>query len=354
MDDGLHRVKTFLLKRWALVFLLGLLTFFSLTGRGFFSFENFQDIMIASTSVLMLAMGMTFVIATGGIDLSVGRTMGLCAIAMAQIIKTLTVMNVSPLISIVFAIICTLLIGICTGLINGFLVAYLKVPSFIATLGMLGIAHGLALIISRGFPIGNLPDVVMNLGNSHLFYILPGQWINFFQMPENVLPSQLRDVTRLIPVVAIVVIAATIFMFIILSKTQFGKHTYAVGNSMVVARRAGINVKTHLLKVYCLASIFAALGGIIYVFRYGSASPLAGEGLMLNSIAAVVIGGASLYGGTGDIQGTILGALIIGTITIGLVILGVQPFYQYAFIGIIIIVGIIIDQLSQQRLSENE
>ena len=345
-------LKEFALRRWSLIFLLFLLIIFSITGRGFFSIENFQDIFLASTSVLLLGIGVTFVIITGGIDLSVGFTMGFTAVVMASIVRDLTKVNVPQPISIVSAIIIALIIGLITGLINGYLVAYLKVPPFIATLGMYGIAHGAALIWSGGFPVANLPDIVMSLGNKYLFYYLPDQWLTFFSMPENVPHSALRHVVRLLPLVTIIVIAIAIFMIIILSKTQFGKHTYAVGCSKTVARRAGIKVKIHLLKIYCISSLFAALGGISYAFRYGSGNAEAGAAHMLNSIAAVVIGGASLYGGTGDILGTFVGALIIGTLQIGLVILGVQPFYQYIAIGAVIILGVLFDQLSHGKLTE--
>ena len=349
-----YKLKEFALKRWSLMFLFVLLVFFSITGRGFFSIENFQDIFLASTSIMLLGIGVTFVIITGGIDLSVGFTMGFTSVVMASIIRDLSQAGFGPGISILIAFVPTVAIGIITGLINGYIVAYLKVPPFIATLGMYGIAHGAALLWSGGFPVANLPDTVISIGNRYLFYFLPGKWLTFFHMPEGVPHSALRHVIRLIPLVAVVVIVIALFMVVILSKTKFGKHTYAVGNSMVVSRRAGIKVRSHLLKIYCLASLFAALGGITYVFRYGSGNAEAGAAHMLNSIAAVVIGGASLYGGTGDIQGTIIGALIIGALQIGLVILAVQPFYQYIAIGAIIIFGVILDQFSQGKLNQIE
>jgi len=349
-----HRLENFFLKRWSLAFLLILLIFFSIAGKGFFSLENFQDIFLASTSVMLLGIGVTFVIITGGIDLSVGFTSGLTSVVMASIVRDLSLAGYSPGLCIFIALVPTLLVGLLTGMVNGYIVAYLKVPPFIATLGMFGIAHGAALIWSGGFPVANLPDTIISLGNRYLFYYLPGQWLSFFQMPPEVPHRVLRDVIRLIPVIAVVVILIAVIMIVILSRTQFGKHTYAVGNSMVVARRAGIRVKNHLMKIYCLSSLFAALGGISYVFRYGSGNAEAGAAHMLNSIAAVVIGGASLYGGTGNIQGTIIGALIIGALQIGLVIMGVQPFYQYIAIGSIIIFGVILDQLSQGKLIEIE
>lgn len=349
-----RRLKTFFLKRWSLAFFLILLIFFSIVGKGFFSIENFQDIFLASTSVMLLGIGVTFVIITGGIDLSVGFTMGLTSVVMASIVRDLSIAGYQPAFCILLALVPTFLVGLATGLVNGYIVAHLKVPPFIATLGMFGIAHGAALIWSGGFPVANLPDAVISLGNRYLFYYLPGEWLTFFRMPPGVPHTDLKNVVRLIPVVAVVVILIAVFMIVVLSRTQFGKHTYAVGNSMVVSRRAGIRVKSHLLQIYCLSALFAALGGISYVFRYGSGNAEAGAAHMLNSIAAVVIGGASLYGGTGDIQGTVIGALIIGTLQIGLVIMGVQPFYQYIAIGSIIIFGVILDQLSQGKLIEIE
>jgi len=351
---GSLEINNILLRRWPIFFLLLLLCFFSITGTGFFSLENFQDIFLASTSVLLLGIGMTFVIISGGIDLSVGFTMGFSAVVMASITRDLTLQNVSPFISILLAILAALIIGIFIGLVNGYLVAFLKVPPFIATLGMYGIAHGAALIWSGGFPVGNLPDILASLGNRYLIYYLPQEWISFLSMPDNVPHSELRNVVRAIPLSALFVIGIMIFMMIVLSKTRFGKHTYAVGCSQSVARRSGINVKHHLLKIYCISSLFAALGGVYYTFRYGSGNAEAGAAHMLNSIAAVVIGGASLYGGTGNIMGTLIGALIIGTLQIGLVMLGVQPFYQYIAIGVVIVVGVVFDQLSQGKLSETD
>jgi len=349
---GSLEINNFLLRRWSVIFLFLLLCFFSITGTGFFSLENFQDIFLASTSVLLLGIGMTFVIISGGIDLSVGFTMGFSAVVMASITRDLSMLNISPFFSISLAILAALLIGIIIGLVNGYLVAFLRVPPFIATLGMYGIAHGAALIWSGGFPVGNLPDILASIGNRYFIYYLPQEWISFFSMPDNVPYSDLRNVIRAIPFLALVVIFIMIFMMFVLSKTRFGKHTYAVGCSQSVARRSGINVKRHLLKIYCIASLFAALGGIYYTFRYGSGNAEAGAAHMLNSIAAVVIGGASLYGGTGNIMGTLIGALIIGTLQIGMVILGVQPFYQYIAIGAVIVVGVVFDQLSQGKLSE--
>jgi len=348
----LSQTYNFLLKRWSAFFLLFLLLFFSFGATGFFSLSNFQDIFLASAAVLILAIGMTFVIISGGIDLSVGFTMGLSAVVMASITRDLTLQNVSPLCSISLAIFAALCIGITIGIVNGFLVAFLRVPSFIATLGMYGVAHGAALLWSGGFPVGNLPDSLAASGNSYLIYLLPGEWISFFNMPDNVAHAQLRHVTRIMPVAALLVLLLMIIMTVILSRTRFGKHTYAIGCNPSVALRAGINVKIHLLKIYCISSLFAALGGIYYTFKYGSGNAEAGAAHMLNSIAAVVIGGASLYGGTGNITGTLTGALIIGTLQVGLVMLAIQPFYQYIAIGIVIILGVVFDQLSRNKTNE--
>lgn len=350
---GLKKLKEFILRRWSLFFLLLLLISFSITAQGFFSSENMQDIILASASVLILGIGVTFVIISGGIDLSVGYTMGLSAVTMAYIIRELTKINTHPIISVLIAFIVALFMGLIVGLINGYLVAYLRVPSFIATLGMFGIAHGVALLISGGFPIASLPDIISSLGNRYIFYYKPREWLSFFKLPENIEASELREVVRIMPLVVIFITIITIFMIIILSKTKFGKHTYAIGCSEAVARRAGIKTKVHILKIYCISALFAVLAGALYVFRYGSGNTEAGAAHMLNSIAAVVIGGASLFGGTGDIQGTTIGALIIGTLTIGLVMLSVRPFYQFIVIGAVIIIGVLIDQFSQGKLRSN-
>ncbi len=345
-------IKNFLIKRWSLVFLLILLAFFSIFGTGFSSIANIQDIFLAATTTMLLGIGQTFVIITGGIDLSVGFTMGLSSVIMATLVRDLTANGVLPVFSILLGIGLSMVVGIATGLVNGYLVAFLKVPAFIATLGMYGVAYGLALIRSGGFPVGNLPAIVGSLGNRYLFYILPGEFFSLLHMPEGVEPTQLRNVMRILPLVVIVVLIIAGLFIIILSKTQFGKHTYAIGGDEDVARRAGVKVKSHLMKIYVISSLFAAMGGISYTFRFGSGNAQAGAAQMLMAIATVVIGGASLYGGTGDIQGTIVGALIIGTLQIGMVFLGVQPFYQFIVIGLIIIFGVLLDQLSQRKYLE--
>lgn len=346
--ERFKQIESILIKRWSVLFLLVLLVFFSIVGKGFFSLGNFQDIFLASMTIFLLGMGETFVIITGGIDLSVGFSMGLSSVIMATITRDLTAINITPWVAIVIAIAISLFVGIITGLINGFLVSYFKVPPFIATLGMYGVAHGFALIVSGGFPVANLPDIVASLGNRYLFYYLPGKFLTFFGRPDNVEHILLRQIIRIIPFMALIVIGIAVFVMIILSKTQFGKHTYAIGNSIEAAWRAGIKVKNHLLKVYVISSVFASLGGIVYAFRYGSGNAEAGAANMLNAVAAVVIGGASLYGGTGDILGTLVGSLIIGALEVGLVIMGVQPYYQYIAIGSVIIIGVLIDQFSQK------
>jgi ribose/xylose/arabinose/galactoside ABC-type transport system permease subunit len=344
VNSKLLKIRSFVLERWSIFFLLLLLIFFSITARGFLSIQNLQDILIASISVLILGIGVTFVIISGGIDLSVGYSMSLSAVIIAWFIRALTQNNTHPALSILTGLVVSFFVIMIVGLTNGYLIAYLQVPPFIATLGMLGITHGVALIVSRGFPIANLPQIISSLGNRYLFYFIPGKWFSFFILPENIPIEESRNVVRIIPLVVIVVAIIAIVMIIILSKTPFGKHTYAIGCSLEVAKQAGIKTKVHLLKVYSISALFTLFAGLIYVFRFGSGNVEAGSAHLLNSIAAVVIGGASLYGGTGSIKGTIIGALIIGTLTVGLVMLGVKPFYQYIVIGGVIIIGVLIDR----------
>lgn len=346
------RVGRLLLRHWSTVFVILMLIFFSVTGRGFLSFQNFQDILVAATSVLLLGIGVTFVIITAGIDLSVGFTMGLSAVIMASIIRVGMSLGIPVVFGILAGIALACVAGTAAGIVNGLLVALLRVPPFIATLGMYGIAFGTALVISGGFPIGNLPTVVGSLGNRYILYFLPGEWTQLFSMPADVPANQLRDVVRAVPLVTVFVIVVTGFMIVVLSKTQFGKHVYAVGNSQEVARRAGIKAKKVLIQVYSISGLFAALAGIAYVFRFASGHARAGEAHMLNAIAAVVIGGASLYGGTGKIQGTIIGALIIAILQVGLVTMGVQPFFQYIAIGSVIIIGVLLDQISKGKIRD--
>ncbi|GAK51977.1 inner-membrane translocator [Candidatus Moduliflexus flocculans] len=330
-------------RRWALLFLMMEIVYFSVAGTGYFTLNNFQNILVASTTVMLLAAGETFVIITGGIDLSVGFMVGFTGVICAKIMVTLQAQGVSQTISIPAGILAALVLGLIPGFVNGYLVTKLRVPPFIATFGMYGIAYGFAEIISGNVPVHNLPPAVGEIGHGYLLYYLPGK-TSWFRMPENLTRNEVKQVIGIIPnVVVLSAIVILIFAFI-LAKTRFGQHTYAIGGNKEAANRAGINVSRHLVKVYMISSFFASVAGVIYVLKFVTGRADAGSAKMLDAVSAVVIGGASMYGGTGTIIGTVIGGLIISCLEIGLVNLAIPTFNLYITVGGILIFAVLVDQ----------
>ncbi len=330
-------------RNWAVLFLLLEVGFFSLTGTGYFSLRNFQNILVASTTVMLLATGQTFVIITGGIDLSVGFIVGFSGVICAKTMVDLDAAGASQFLSIPIGIAVALIFGFVPGLVNGLLVAKLKVPAFIATFGMYGVAYGVAEIISGNVPVHNLPPAVGFIGNGYLLYYLPGR-LSLFRLPPNLSPEELKQAVGILPNVVMIALLLILVFAFVLAKTRFGQHTYAIGGNMEAAKRAGINVSRHLIKIYMISSFFAASAGIIYVMKFVTGRADAGSARMLDAVSAVVIGGASLFGGTGTILGTVIGALIIACLEIGLVNLAIPTFNLYIAVGAILIFAVLIDQ----------
>jgi len=339
-----REILVVLVKRWILIFLAIELVFFAIFGTNYLSLKNLQNILLTSTIVLLLATGQTFVIITGGIDLSIGFMVGFSGVICAKVMVTLQAAGISQSVAVSSGIAAALVLGLLPGLINGLLVARLRVPPFIATFGMYGIAYGFAEIISNNVPIHNLPTLVSSIGHGYLIYWLPEKAFTFFKIPENITRLELQNLVPIVPNVTIIAfIFIAIFAFI-LAKTRFGQHTYAIGGSVDAAERSGINVKRHLIKVYMISSFFASLAGVSYVLMYITGRAPAGSARLLDAVVAVVIGGASLYGGTGSIWGTIIGVLIIGILELGLVNLGVPTYNLYIAVGCILILAVLIDQ----------
>jgi len=341
---------TYLGERWSGFFLILLLVVFSLIGRNFFAVRNFSNILYFATIYLLLAAGETFVIITGGIDLSVGFVMGLVMVVSAIIMRDMFAAGQPVALCMVVGSIVGLALGVIPGLINGILVARFRVPPFIATLGMYGVANGITLNLCQGFPIYFLPPQVERLGNSFVAYFLPGRGVTFFQKPPNIAPEDIRNIVGIVPLtVLITAIIVAIFAFVLV-RTKFGRHTFAIGGSMDAALRAGINVPRHLVKIYILSSLFAAAAGVIYVFRAGIGHfTTISSSYELFAIAGVVIGGASMMGGKGSIWGAVIGVLILNVLENGLNIAGLQAFYRYIAVGVILIAAVVIDQLTPER-----
>lgn len=337
----------FTARNWALFFLLVLIGFFSIFATNFFSLRNFNNILIASTATLLLAGGETFVIVSGGIDLSIGFVMGFVAVSSATIMRNLYARGAgySELSCILVGCFVGLLLGLIPGFINGLLVAKLRVPPFIATLGMYGIANGLAWKICEGFPVSFLPPLSGKIGNGFLAYFSSKVGFSLFQRPVLTERADILALKGLVPIsVFFVVILLVIFGFV-LSRTRFGQHTYAIGGNIDAAIRAGINVPWHQIKIYMISSFLASCAGVLLVLRFtmGNHTQFSAAHELF-AIAAVVIGGASLTGGVGKIQGTAVGVVLLGTLATGFVIIGVEVFYRYIAVGCILIFAVLIDQ----------
>ena len=297
----------------ALAALVVLVVALSLLSSDFLSVTNLLNVGVQAAVTAILAFGSTFVIVTGGIDLSVGSVAGLSAIVLAW---TATGAGVPwPLATVV-----ALAAGVVCGLINAALIAYGKLPPFIATLAMLGIARGLALVVSDGSPIP-LPDAVSHLGDTVSGY-LP------------------------IPVIVMVVMGGV--AAVILNRTYPGRAMYAIGGNEEAARLSGIKVNRQKLITYALSGGFAAIAGIVLASRLASAQPQAATGYELDAIAAVVIGGASLSGGKGRALGTFVGALILAVLRNGLNLLSVSAFWQQVVIGVVIALAVLVDTLRRR------
>jgi len=272
--------------------------------------ENISNILLQTSINGILAMGMTLVILTGGIDLSVGSVLAFSSIVAATFV---TGDNAhSPLVALIVGV----ATGAVLGLINGCIIAYLKIPPFVATLGMLSVARGLTYAYTGGMPVPNLSESFLNLGEGSLLGVP-------------------------VPVPIFLLIFA--ILWVVLNHTTYGRSVYAVGGNVKSARTAGIATNPVTASVYVIAGLLAGLGGLILTARTSSALPQAGVSYELDAIAAVVIGGTSLSGGVGSIAGTLLGALIIGTINNGLDLLGVSSAYQQIVKGCIIVVAVLLD-----------
>jgi ribose transport system permease protein len=211
---------------------------------------------------------------------------------------------------------------------------------------MYGIAYGFAEIISGNVPIANLPKMVGFIGNGYLLYYLPGKALTWLSPPQGISRAEIRELIPLIPNVFFFALLVVLVFAFLLSRTQFGQHTYAIGGNIDAARRAGINVERHLIKVYMISSFLSGLSGImsIFIFSIGTHTQFASS-LELFAIAAVVIGGASLMGGKGSIAKTVVGVFILSVLEVGFLTSGIMPFYRYIAVGAILIFAVIVDQI---------
>ncbi len=342
-------VIEFLARNWSYFFLLAMVIFFSVTGTGFFSVRNFSSVLVTSTLVMLMAIGQTYVVITAGIDLSIGWTVGLASVISARTMRDMMAGGSELLPAIVVGVLLGLLVSLIPGIVNGILVARVKVPPFIATLGMFGIIRGAAFLLTDGQQVvGNLPSELRNslsaIGNGSLLYYIPSRGFQLFALPPDLPAIELRTVSQLLPYPVLITAVIVVIFGFILARTTFGRHTYVIGGSKEAAIRAGINVDRHLLIIYILSAFTAGIAGVMHTFRYTAGAPSAGEAALLSSVAAVVIGGTSLFGGEGRISGAVIGALIIAILQTGLVILNIDSLWQFIVVGVVIIIAVLVNQ----------
>jgi len=349
--SGQQRAILALSRVWGWVFLALLIVFFTISAStlqnvNFLSLRNSQNILVAIIPILLMGLGETFVIIAGGIDLSVGWLMGLSSVVAAMVMRDLAAAGgVSEPVILIAGFALSVGVAALIGLANGFIIARLNVPPFIVTLGMSFIARGIGFLLSGANVVGGQPRIVRDFGNEALMYWMPGEsgGLFFFQRPE-VAAEQLRVLERILPwpvVVSIIVVLITMYL---LHLTQFGRHTFAIGGNRESAIRAGVRVDRHTILLYMLSGLTTGVAGFLHTARFNGGSAIAGETLLLSAIAAVVIGGVSMFGGEGRISGTVIGALILAVLQTGLVMLNVQPYWQYIVVGAIVILAVLIDQ----------
>ncbi len=288
---------------------------FTILAPIFISRQNLINVALQASINAVVSLGMTLVIITAGIDLSVGSI-----VALTSVMAALSMVNG---VSIWLSIVLTLALGLLCGLFNGVLVSYVKLQPFLVTLGTMSLFRGLALIFSNGVPIYNLPKSFKSvIGLATVFSI---------------------------PVPVIIMIVFSLLVFVVLRHTKLGEYIFAIGGNEEATRLSGVNVRKNKAITYGLSGIASTLGAIILIGRLGAAEAVAGTGYELDAIAAAAIGGASLAGGRGSIFGTIVGAIILSALRNGLTLLNVPSFYQMVATGAIIIIAIIIDRLSHGK-----
>jgi inositol transport system permease protein len=326
MTDLIKNVnmQRFLRKYGIVVIFLAICILLSIISPAFATLRNLTNVVRQVSIIGIIAMGVTFCIITTGIDLSSGSMLAFVGVIVASLSQT-KVVDSQP-VSIVMPIFFALLIGLAAGALMGFsngaLTAYGKIPPFVATLGMMTVARGAALLYSGGRPIGYLKKSFTFLGGGYFMKI---------------------------PIPIWVYLLVGVISFILLSKSKFGRYVFAIGGNMQAARICGINVERTLVLVYVYAGVLSAVSGILLVGRTAAGNPTYGLAYELDAIASTVIGGTSLSGGIGSIPLCVVGAMIIGVLNNGMDLLGVNAYWQQIVKGIIIVVAVVIDSRKRRR-----
>ena len=313
--DRLKKIADFALSNFVIIAFVILFIASCFLSPAFFTKNNLMSVLIQNSIYAICAIGMLVIIITGGIDLSVGSVAAIAGVAGASLIKQMPDAGIAACIAVI--LVTAVVVGTICGSINGFCIAKLNVPPFIATLAMMNAARGLAYVFTDAKPVFGLPD---SFG-----------WVG------------LRSI-GVIPVSIVLMVIVIGLSYLVLSKTCFGRYIYAVGSNKEVAKLTGINVTMTRFSVYVISGILAALAGLVLASKLQNGQATAATGYELNAIAAVAMGGTSMSGGRGGIPQTVVGLFVIGIINNALSLLGVSSYWQTVAMGAIILVAVIIDQ----------
>lgn len=326
-----ERQRDIIQKFAALGSLLALVAVFSLTSSAFFSVNNGMTIALQVTSIGLLGIGATYVIISGGIDLSVGSVLALSGVAAALCVRDLG-------LPVPLGMLAGILTGTLCGLLNGLMVTRMRLPPFIATLGMMLVARGVALQVTGARAVSGLGESFGELGNGALLRMVTTDADGY---PSVIFPG--------IPYPVVLMVAIALAAAFVLNRTVFGRHVYAVGSNAEAARLSGVDVSRVTTLAYAISGTLAGLTGCVLMSRLVTAQPNEGVMYELDAIASAVIGGTSLVGGVGTISGTAIGAFVIGILRNGLNMNGVSAFAQQIIIGLVILLTVWIDQLRNRR-----
>lgn len=298
----------------SLVVLAVLVTVMAVASPFFLTVANIFNVVLATSTIGILALGATYVIGSAGIDLSIGSIM-----AFAGVVGALLVVPLG--LAWWLAIPGALAAGLFAGWINGLVITYGNIPAFVVTLGMMGVARGVALLITDGQAIYGLPEPLLFLGQGRPFGV---------------------------PVPAVVFVAAAVILHLVLAYTRFGRHTLVIGDNERGARAMGVPVRSLRIRIYMLSGLMAGLAGLMTMSRVNAGDPTAGMNFELSAITAAIIGGTNLFGGRATILGTVIGALIMGVLQNGLNLLAIPTFWQQISIGVVLVAAVFVDQLAQK------
>ena len=309
------KLKSYSRELAVLAAILILVLVFTILDKSYFTITNLIDIIELSNINSLIAIGITFTIITGGIDLSVGSIFAIVIVTVGH----LCVAQVNP----IFAIILGAILGILMGSINGLLITKMHLQPFIATLGTMSVYRGIAYVVTGGWPVIGIP-------NSYRYIFIS----NFYEIPSSV----------------IVMLIFAFITHIILKKLRVGNYLFAIGGNEEAAKLSGVNVNITKITAYAMCGLGSALAGMIMLANLGTGEPATGQGYELEAIAAAAIGGASLSGGKGSIVGTLLGSILLAALKIGLIVIGVDTFYQFIVTGAIIVIAAYFEVI-QKKLS---